>query len=118
MSSRAEARLALLRRSLQQIAHPRELFLRKPILLDEVCEKLYRRAAINLVEHPPERRLSCLLALDEREVDVGLPFSASVRDVALELQRPNHRRNAGVGKVRIDLVAHFVDRRFAELPED
>jgi len=87
------------------------------MLLHEVSEELDWRAAVDLVQHAAERRLSGCLGVYYRKVDVRLPFTSPVGDVALELERSNHAGDAGVGQVRVNPVPDFGRRRFLQLPE-
>src|SRR5215207_1823790 len=112
------AELALFLRALEQLAHARELGVRELALLHELSEQLDRRAAVDLVEHSTERALPRHLGVDHGVIDVGLSLPAAVRDVALHLERPDHRGHARVRERRIDALPHLVRGGFAELPED
>src|SRR3954467_13781944 len=102
---------------LKHLPHPRQFLLRYALLLHQMREQLDRRSAIDLLEDALENGFAGLLSCDHREVDVRLDLAAAVRHVALELERPNHTRDAGIGEIGIDLVADFCDRRFAALPK-
>ena len=46
-----------------------------------------------------------------------LSFAASMRDVAFQLERPNHAGDARVSQLRVDAIPDFGRRCFAEVPE-
>src|SRR3954465_12360220 len=80
-------------------------------------EELDRRAAVDLVEHPRQRGFTGRLWLDKRVIHVSLPFSAPMGDVAFDLERSNHARDARIREITIYAIANLRYRCLAELPE-
>src|SRR2546423_260002 len=101
----------------QQIAHARELLVRESVLVHELGKQLDRRATIDLVQHPSERRRAGLLGIDHGKIDVGLALAASVGNVPLQLERPDHARDARVSELGVYSVSNLGGCCFAQLPE-
>ena len=87
------------------------------MLLHEVSNQFDWRPAIDLVQHAPQRGRAGFLAIDHWKVDVRLSFAASMRDIAFQLECPNHAGDARVSQLRVDAIPDFGRRCFAEVPE-